>query len=172
MLILDGGTPAPTAWQCRRSFGGRHRRIDGVLQLQEHLAIARSKLAYRKGSLGRENPAMNLTRSMQLPTSPSPHPSSTASTMFAPVPAPDTRRVAANLVRGRRQGVAPWPRHHRGAGRKNLGRMLLSAFRRDVIASPIHQSDRRRGIQYKPSDDPRAFPSIPAVSRPPPPQSR
>ena len=44
---------------------------------------------------------MNLTRSMQLPTSPSPHPSSTASTMFAPVPAPDTRRVAANLVRGR-----------------------------------------------------------------------
>lgn len=36
----------------------------------------------------------------------------------------------------------------------------------------IHQSDRRRGIRYTPAGDPRAFRSIPAASRPPPPPSR
>lgn len=51
------------------------------------------------------------------------------------------------------------PDFHSGPGR----------FERDLAS---YQSDRRRGIRYTPADDPRAFRSIPAVSRPPLPQSR
>lgn len=69
-----------------------------------------------------------------------------------------TRRPCGVLVNGRTIRLTS-PDCHSGPDR----------FERDLAS---YQSDRQRGIQYKPADDPRAFPSIPAVSRPPPPQSR